>query len=642
MVEEGKILLVDDEIKIIEFIRWQLITDYPNMYTARSANEALHILRSNVIDVLVTDIKMPSMDGIELIRQAMSIQPHLQCIVITGHGDIDTAIEAMKIGAINYLNKPIGADELRIAVDRGFERLCLIRSLHEKEESLKNKNLELQKTIIELEKAKEELITVKSEIQHNLEIIESANSIILRMDTSGNIVYINKFGQDYFGYYVDELTGKNVMGTIVPEYDSFGRDLRLMIDAITVSPTKYAANENENMRKDGQRVWVVWTNKAVYDKDGNLQEILCIGSDRTYTKRLERELGRSERRFRNIFDTSPDAMFIAEIDTGIIVDANPAATRLLLRKKDEIVGIHQSLLHPTPTEDYSQHCLWGPKGGMLSAPLENKVVRSDGSIVWVEIIAELIQLDNKDCILGVFRDITIRKKMEEHIIKNEKMVSFDRLATRIAHEINNPLTSASMKIQTLKSKVKKINIHGTLYSKLRSIELGMERVSKLTKELMLVSRIQDTELLSVNLNDAINGAIIVLEDKLRGITLHLDLAEYASVMGDPIKIEQVFINIIDNSIYALPDKGDIFIRTFVQDAMVIVEVTDNGVGIKEENLKNIFDPFFTTRRIGEGTGLGLSICYGVIAQHGGTIDIISALGKGTSVIIKIPVGEEDT
>lgn len=122
------------------------------------------------------------------------------------------------------------------------------------------------------------------------ELVENANSIILRRDTEGNITFFNEFAQHFFGYTEDEILGKNVVGTIVPEIDSAGRDLASMIRDIGLHPERYATNENENTRRNGEPVWILWTNKAIRDKDGKIVEILCVGNDITKRKWLEKQL----------------------------------------------------------------------------------------------------------------------------------------------------------------------------------------------------------------------------------------------------------------------------------------------------------------------------------------------------------------
>ncbi len=126
------------------------------------------------------------------------------------------------------------------------------------------------------EKTKEELL---KELKRYKDIVENANSIILIMDTSGRITFFNNYAQRFFGYYENEIIGKSVIGTIVPKTDTAGSDLTEMVGDIVTNPEKHGVNENENIRSNGERVWIAWTNKAIIDSDGRIKEILCIGND---------------------------------------------------------------------------------------------------------------------------------------------------------------------------------------------------------------------------------------------------------------------------------------------------------------------------------------------------------------------------
>ena len=127
-------------------------------------------------------------------------------------------------------------------------------------------------------------------------IVEDANSIILRMDAEGKITFLNKFALNFFGYRKNEILGRDVIGTIVPATDFSGRDLRKMIDDIMRRPNRYINNENENMLRGGHRVWIAWTNRAVFDNKSRRKEILCIGNDITKIKKAEELLKEMDRR----------------------------------------------------------------------------------------------------------------------------------------------------------------------------------------------------------------------------------------------------------------------------------------------------------------------------------------------------------
>jgi len=127
----------------------------------------------------------------------------------------------------------------------------------------------------------QDLEALKTSEQRYRQIVQNANSIILLMDTKGNITFFNSFAQRFFGFYEKDILGKNVIGTIVSKEDLSGNDLTRMIKDITNNPECHSVNENENVRSNGERVRILWTNKAIIDNDGFIKEILCIGNDIT-------------------------------------------------------------------------------------------------------------------------------------------------------------------------------------------------------------------------------------------------------------------------------------------------------------------------------------------------------------------------
>ena len=144
------------------------------------------------------------------------------------------------------------------------------------------------------ERNKAEAALRKSERNYR-ELVQSANCIILRMDTNGRIIFFNNYAQSFFGYREEEIIGKNVVGTIVPQKDSSGFDLEAMIRDISANPDRYVSNENENIRSNGERVWVTWMNKVIHDEEGGIKEILAVGIDVTEKWKLQKRLAQAQK-----------------------------------------------------------------------------------------------------------------------------------------------------------------------------------------------------------------------------------------------------------------------------------------------------------------------------------------------------------
>jgi signal transduction histidine kinase len=244
--------------------------------------------------------------------------------------------------------------------------------------------------------------------------------------------------------------------------------------------------------------------------------------------------------------------------------------------------------------------------------------------------------------LNIF-NIETRRKIEQQtriLVQSEKLSSLGRLAAGISHEINNPLTNASLGIQTLKIKLAGGDIAPeAVRNEIEAVEKNIDHASVIARELLQSYRKEGENFAPLNINSIIEGALKLLEYKMKDIVLERNDAPVPDIMGDQGKLVQVFINVLTNSVEAMPKGGRIRISTVLKNDMVQVSVTDTGSGISKENLSRVFDPFFTTKEISQSAGLGLCISYGIIQQHRGVIEIFAAAAKGTTVIIKLPTRE---
>ncbi|MBW1829507.1 MAG: PAS domain S-box protein [Deltaproteobacteria bacterium] len=285
---------------------------------------------------------------------------------------------------------------------------------------------ELEQRVKGLERASVKRKQVEMALRHSeekyRELVESANSIILKMDTQGNITLFNEFAQSFFGYKKEEIIGRNVIGTIVPSENSAGRDLAAMIEDIGRYPERYKNNENENMRKDGERVWVAWTNKPVVDEKGRVTEILCVGNDITVRKQSEDALREDEERYRKLVRLSPDPIVIIQDGRHILFSS--AFTELFgYTQQDVDNGLSVlDVMHQDYKEAVRVRLKDRFSGKAVPRRLRVDMIAKSGRIIPCESSGVLIQYGGRPAILVIIRDITERKKIEE------KMIIFQKFA----------------------------------------------------------------------------------------------------------------------------------------------------------------------------------------------------------------------
>ncbi|HPM26433.1 MAG TPA: PAS domain S-box protein, partial [Methanothrix sp.] len=256
------------------------------------------------------------------------------------------------------------------------------------------------------------------------ELVESANSIILRLDVVGNITFINKFAEEFFGYAREEILGRNVVGTIVPPIDSDNRDLQNMIADLTRDPSRFASNVNENMRSNGERVWISWTNRAVRNETGETVEVLCIGNDLTEIRRSSEKLKKTAEDLRETRDFLEN--LIGHANAPIIVwdpllkitRFNHAAERLTGYCSKDVLGHHLQILFPGGDRDeylaYIEKTLAGQHWDAVEIP----ILRKDGDIRTVLWNSANVYDQGGSRILATIaqgQDITERKEAESQI-----------------------------------------------------------------------------------------------------------------------------------------------------------------------------------------------------------------------------------
>lgn len=234
-------------------------------------------------------------------------------------------------------------------------------------------------------------------------------------------------------------------------------------------------------------------------------------------------------------------------------------------------------------------------------------------------------------------DIEQLQKLNEQLIRTEKLAAMGTLAAGVAHEVNNPLASISSLIQITQAKQ---NLDEKTTENLKLIQTQIARITQVTKDMMNFARVREAAKSEVEINKIIETALRLasFDKSFQKLEIEKNFDEnLAKINADADQLQQVFLNLFLNARDAMPKGGEISIKTSQNSKEINIEISDTGSGISNTDAKKIFDPFFTTKPAGKGTGLGLAVCYGIITAHGGKIEVSDNNTNGTKFLICLPL-----
>lgn len=369
--------------------------------------------------------------------------------------------------------------------------------------------------------------------------------------------------------------------------------------------------------------------------------------------RQKRKLIESEELYHSLLRTSPDGIILTNLE-GKIIEASDVAIELLgANNRFAIEGSHYISYIPK----ISKRTLVRVRNEMreygLAQNIEIVLSRIDQTQFIGEISTTRIKGTNDDlkAYMAVIRNISERKILEKQIRHSERMAGIGELATGMAHEINQPLNTISLSIDNIIYSIDNKTINDDyLKTKINKVFDNIFRIKKIIDHVRTFSRDQDDFVqLEFDINNSIKSSISMVSEQMYhkdiGIAFHEE-NELPKIKGNTHRFEQVIINLLVNAKDALEEKKKklnknikkrIEISTKLIRDQIVIEVKDNGIGIKPEEIDKILLPFYTTKDPGFGTGLGLSISYGIIKELNGEIEIQSEVLKGTTIRIIIPV-----
>ncbi|TAL27338.1 MAG: PAS domain S-box protein [Nitrospirae bacterium] len=399
--------------------------------------------------------------------------------------------------------------------------------------------------------------------------------------------------------------------------------------------------------------WRILTQKTMfnelsfqYDLEQERRKLEDIVEERT------KELYKSELMLRSLFENANDGIMIMD-ENGIILDLNQKACDMHGFDRKALVGVNIELLEREENKQLFRERMERILNGE-ALMFETQHYRKDGSKVSLEISSKAIEVGGQIMIQSFHRDITQKKKLQEHLFQSQKMESIGSLAGGIAHDFNNVLTGILGQIELMRmtdvleeKTIKRLNV----------IESAARKASVTISKLLGFARRSNYEILPLDLNAIVGDTVKLLGNIVdKKISMRLELGDNLPLIeGDVNQMEQVLMNLIVNARDAMPDGGVILIKTSRVDVekgrpdippyiepgkYILLRVSDSGCGMPEDIISKIFEPFFTTKERGKGTGLGLSMVYGIIKDHQGHISVRSRINEGSIFDIYMPASDK--
>jgi two-component system NtrC family sensor kinase len=662
------LLIVDDELSVRRRLRQIFEEAGHRAILAPDAPKALSLLHREHCDLIILDVEMPGVDGLALCRllRAQAATKQLPIVVFSARDDENRKVEAFAAGADDYIVKPSTPREILTRVSAHLETA-------QREWALVGSNLELR-FLADLGRGLLRALEPEQVVRHVAgatfestgaslcaAAVLNANQelpvIACAFDREGSaeddaLIYMERLkawlaspasstsvllddGDDFFlrddkhrvEYAAPLRFGGRTKGVIVVGFDSHndcGETQARLVDAAA------------------QQAALATHVATLYQA--------ARQSSATLAKEVERRTAEAEaqRRFTEaIIDSLPLSLYAVDRDYRIVAwnrnrelggQGIPRGRALGRNIFDVLTRQRRDVLEREFARAFET--------GEIER-IEQETAGADGERHhWLVSKIPMRAGDGHEVshVITVGEDNTARVEANRAVARAEKLAAVGRLAAGVVHEINNPLATISACAEALESRLGEGAFDSSpevedLREYLSLIRSEAFRCKSITNGLLDFSRTRAGEHLPVQIAEVINSAARLVTHQRRGdkIEIVIDVAEHLPlVSGDEGQLQQAVIALATNAIDSMPEGGRLTLRGRDENDHVLLEISDTGVGIAQENLIKIFDPFFTTKEIGRGTGLGLAVCYGIVTEHGGRLNVQSAVGTGTTFTISLP------
>ena len=466
-------------------------------------------------------------------------------------------------------------------------------------------------------------------------LLDSLSDVFtLVLDDKRSIVYANASFLEHFGLDWQTTSGRDCIHLGNPFTGATGEEAGFCpLEIGPYFPVRHVLTREVEGRR------FVYEGTFYHLGDGQAATwTLCTFRDITQMFNLESQVRQMDELERMLVQASMDGIIVNDM-LGNILIFNEGASRILGYRPEEIVGVMQAAdFYPENRAHQIKQLIYCPSHGGVGV-LENYETlarHKDGSLVPIWLSARLLRESGREIgIVGYFRDLRERKRLEEELVRQERLATLGKMVAHVSHEIKNPLAAIG---GFARQGERQEELPEGTRRKLKFIYQEVQRLEKFLADLSSFTRTAPTHKVRGDFLALIQEVAEFMEAgfKEKGVVFVLEApGAIPPFRFDPDQIRQVLLNLLKNSLEAMPQGGKLTVSAAVRNHHLVLAVRDTGQGITPEHLKSLFTPFFSTKA--GGSGLGLTICRGLIEQHQGEIEFASEVDHGTTCTIRLPL-----
>jgi PAS domain S-box-containing protein len=624
-----KILVIDNNEQTRKDLEVATEGDGYVFLAACEGCEGLEIFARELPDIVVVDVGLTDMDGIEVVKRLKEQNPDVQVVVTSESYEEDLTIRALQCDVADLIKKPISKEAFAAALYRSEERLWKNNKLKAYIENLEGL---IRDTTEELQK--------RHELEHNL--IQTSMDGIIANDRKGNIIIFNEGAERIYGYTREEAITNLHVTRLYSE--GVARKIKKTIYGPEFGgPGRLINYETEILTKRGETRPILLSATLLYEEG---REVATVGyfKDMREVKRLEQELIRRYEFEHNLVQTSMDGI-IANDRRGNIIIFNEGAERIYGYRADEALsGMRVTKLYPEGEAKKIKKLTYGDDYGGPGRLVnyEARALTKKGEAVPILLSASLLYEEGKEvAMVGYFKDMRQMKRLETELIESERMAAMGRATAGIAHGVKNILHAMKLGAFMVDKGLEKEKAD-LLRKGWNLVGKNINRISMMTLDMLSYARSSPPVRRSCSLNDIVNEVCELMEEKAkeRQVQLIRDLdPSVPLVKVDAEGIHSCLMNLVTNAIEAFPETssgGQITVASRDEaETGVSLQVKDTGRGMTKELQEQVFEYLYSTKGA-RGTGLGLAITQKIVREHGGTIQLESEPNKGSSFTILLP------